>query len=377
VAYKFPPEEKTTVLREIRVQVGRTGALTPVAEFDPVSVAGSTIARATLHNEDEARRKDVRVGDTIVVRKAGDVIPEVVGPVPGLRPPDAAPWSMPPVCPSCGGQVWRPEGEVVPRCTNVACPDQRLGRLLHWASRGAVDIDGLGAEIAARLVDQGLLHDPADFYSLATESLAALDMGREKLDGTPVLLGEIVAAKLIERIESSKHRPLAKVLYGLGIRHVGSTVAESLASAFGSLDALAVAPVDGIAAVEGVGPVIAASVRAFFDNPDNVAVVDKLRDSGVALSEDRRVPDRPQTLAGLTFVLTGALERRTRDEAGDALKALGAKVSGSVSKKTSFVVVGSDPGSKHDKALELGVPVLDEDALDTVLETGQLPGGAS
>jgi DNA ligase (NAD+) len=377
VAYKFPPEEKTTVLREIRVQVGRTGALTPVAEFDPVSVAGSTIARATLHNEDEVRRKDVRVGDTIVVRKAGDVIPEVVGPVPGLRPAGAAPWEMPVACPSCGGQVWRPEGEVVPRCTNVACPDQRLGRLLHWASRGAVDIDGLGSEIAARLADQGLLHDPADFYALGAEKLAGLDMGRLKQDGTPVLLGETVAAKLVERIEESKRRPLAKVLYGLGLRHVGSAVAEALAAAFSSLDALAASPVDEIAAVEGVGPVIAASVRAFFDNPDNVAVVAKLRAAGVSLSQERTAPARPQTLAGRTFVLTGALERRTRDEAGGALKALGAKVSGSVSKKTSFVVVGADPGSKYDKALELGVPVLDEDALDTVLETGALPGGAT
>jgi DNA ligase (NAD+) len=377
IAYKFPPEEKTTVLQEIRVQVGRTGALTPVAEFDPVSVAGSTIARATLHNEDEVRRKDVRVGDTIVVRKAGDVIPEVVGPVPGLRPGGAAAWSMPATCPSCGGKVWRPEGEVVPRCTNVACPDQRLGRLLHWASRGAVDIDGLGSEIAARLVDGGLLNDPADFYLLTAETLSSLDMGRVKQDGSPVLLGDVVAAKLVERIEASKRRPLAKVLYGLGIRHVGSTVAEALASAFGSLQALAAAPAEEIAVVDGVGPVIAASARAFFDNPDNAAVVAKLASAGVSLAEERGAPDRPQTLAGFTFVLTGALVRRTRDEAGEALKALGAKVSGSVSKKTSYVVVGSDPGSKYDKAIELGVPVLDEEALDAVLDTGSLPRGAS
>jgi DNA ligase (NAD+) len=377
IAYKFPPEEKTTVLREIRVQVGRTGALTPVAEFDPVSVAGSTIARATLHNEDEVRRKDVRVGDTIVVRKAGDVIPEVVGPVPGLRPEGAGQWSMPAACPSCGGQVWRPEGEVVPRCTNVACPDQRLGRLLHWASRGAVDIDGLGSEIAARLVDGGLLHDPADFYLLTAETLSSLDMGRVKQDGSPVLLGDVVAAKLVERIEASKRRPLAKVLYGLGIRHVGSTVAEALASAFGSLEALAAAPAEEIAAIDGVGPVIAASARAFFDNPENSAVVAKLASTGVSLAEERRAPDRPQTLAGLTFVLTGALDRRTREEAGEALKALGAKVSGSVSKKTSYVVVGADPGSKYDKALELGVSVLDEESLEGVLESGDLPGGAA
>jgi DNA ligase (NAD+) len=231
IAYKFPPEEKTTVLREIRVQVGRTGALTPVAEFDPVLVAGSTIARATLHNEDEARRKDVRVGDTIVVRKAGDVIPEVVGPVLGLRTEGAVPWEMPATCPSCGGPVWRPEGEVVPRCTNVACPDQRLARLLHWAARGAMDIDGLGSEIVARLMEQGLLRDPADFYSLTAEQLAALDTGRTKKDGDPVVLGETVAAKIVAQIEESKSRSLWRLLYGLGLRHVGSTVAEAIGGA--------------------------------------------------------------------------------------------------------------------------------------------------
>jgi DNA ligase (NAD+) len=373
IAYKFPPEEKTTVLREIRVQVGRTGAMTPVAEFDPVLVAGSTIARATLHNEDEIRRKDVRVGDTIVVRKAGDVIPEVVGPVLGLRPEGAVPWAMPASCPSCGGPVWRPEGEVVPRCTNVGCPDQRLARLLHWASRGAMDIDGLGSEIAARLVDARLLHDPADFYRLAREDLAALEMGREKKDGTPVVLGETVAEKLLVQIAASKVRPLSRVLYGLGIRHVGTTVAEALAAAFGSMDRLATAPAEEIASVEGVGPVIAASVRAFVDNPDNMAVMGRLGDAGVVLAEERRAPDRPQTLAGMTFVLTGGLSAYSRDEAGAALKALGAKVSGSVSKKTSFVVVGADPGSKYDKALELGVPVLDEAALERMLTTGEPP----
>jgi len=373
IAYKFPPEERTTILREIRVQVGRTGALTPVAEFDPVLVAGSTIARATLHNEDEIARKDVRLGDTIVVRKAGDVIPEVVGPVPGLRPVGADPWRMPAACPSCGGPVWRPEGEVVPRCTNLGCPDQRLARLLHWASRGAMDIDGLGYEIAARLVEQGLLHDPSDFYELTCDRLATLEMGRSKKDGSPVVLGETVAEKLVAQIEASRARPLSRLLYGLGVRHVGTTVAEALAGAFGSVDVLAATPSDEIASVDGVGPVIAASVRAFFDNPDNTAVVERLRVAGVSLAEERRAPERPQTLAGMTFVLTGGLAKYTRDEAGAFLKALGAKVSGSVSKKTSYVVVGEDPGSKYDKALELGVPVLDEGALDRLLESGEPP----
>ena len=375
IAFKFPPEEKTTVLRDIRVQVGRTGALTPVAEFDPVLVAGSTIARATLHNEDEVRRKDVRVGDTIVVRKAGDVIPEVVGSVPGLRPAGSAEWRMPDTCPSCDGPVWRPEDEVVPRCTNVACPAQRLERLLHWAGRGSADIDGLGNEIAGRLVETGLLHDVADFYALTGEQLARLDMGRVKQDGTPVLLGSAVAAKLIATIEASKTRPLARLLFGLGIRHVGSTVAEALAGAFGSIGALATAPADTIAAVDGVGPVIAASVRAFMDNPDNAAVLEKLAAAGVKLAEERSAPTRPRTLTGMTFVLTGVLSAYTRDEAGAALKALGARISSSVSKKTTFVVVGEDPGSKYTAALELGVPVLDETGLARVIDTGLPPGG--
>jgi DNA ligase (NAD+) len=370
VAFKFPPEEKTTVLREIRVQVGRTGALTPLAEFDPVTVAGSTIARATLHNEDEVRRKDVRVGDTIVVRKAGDVIPEVVGAVAGMRPADTAEWRMPAECPSCGGPVWRPEGEVVSRCTNVACPAQRLERLGHWAGRGAMDIDGMGAEIITRLVERELLHDVADFYILTGDTLAALDMGRVKKDGSPVVLGPVMAAKLVAAIDASRARPLARVLFGLGIRHVGSTVAELLSAEFGSLDALMDAaahepPVPGqagmtiaaslaadpIARVEGVGPTIAASIRAFFANDENRALVERLRQRGVRLAEERTAPVRPQTLEGLTFVLTGALERYTRDEAGAALKELGAKVAGSVSKKTSFVVAGEDSGSKYDKAL--------------------------
>ncbi|MDP2181375.1 MAG: NAD-dependent DNA ligase LigA [Actinomycetota bacterium] len=393
IAYKFPPEEKTTILRGIRVQVGRTGALTPLAEFDPVTVAGSTIARATLHNEDEVRRKDVRIGDTIVVRKAGDVIPEVLGPVLGMRPVDAPEWRMPDRCPSCGGPVWRPEGEAVTRCVNAACPAQRLERLGHWAGRGAMDIDGMGTEIIARLVETGELHDVADFYNLEPTTLAVLDMGRVKKDGEPVVLGETVASKLAEAIDASLSRPLARVLFGLGLRHVGSTVAEQLAVAFGSMDALAeaadvapLAPGDGvtiaaalasdpIARVEGVGPTIAASVRAFFASEDNRRLLDRLRDAGVRLAQERSAPDRPQTLAGLTFVLTGTLSRYTRDEAGSALKALGAKVSGSVSSKTSYVVAGEDAGSKYDKALELGVPVLGEQELARIIETGESPAG--
>ena len=391
IAFKFPPEEKTTVLRAIRVQVGRTGVLTPLAEFDPVVVSGSTIARATLHNEDEVHRKDVRIGDTVIVRKAGDVIPEVVGPVLGMRPDNAAEWCMPAVCPSCGSEVWREPEEVAVRCTNVACPAQRLERLGHWASRGAADIDGMGAEIISRLVETGLLHDVADFYALTPETLAALDMGRVKKDGSPVMLKAVMAAKLAASIEASKTRPLSRLLFGLGIRHVGGTVGEALAAAFGSVDAIeasaAVTPpaagegvtlaaasaADPLASVDGIGPKIAASVRAFFANPVNVAVIEKLRAAGVVLAEERRAPSAPQTLSGLTFVLTGALSGFTRDEAGAALKELGAKVSGSVSKKTSFVVAGDEPGSKYDKAVELGVPVLSEDGFGELLASRERP----
>jgi DNA ligase (NAD+) len=256
----------------------------------------------------------------------------------------------------------------------VACPAQRWERLGHWAGRGALDIEGLGYEIVGRLIETGLLRDVSDFYTLTPETLADLDLGRVKQDSTPVRLGPVVAAKIHANIEASKDRPLARILYGLGIRHVGSTVSEQLAAAFRSLDALRAADEDRIASVEQVGPTIAASVAAFLHNPDNDAVLARLAGLGVRLSDEGRVAARlPQTLAGLTFVLTGGLERFTRDEATALLKARGAKVSGSVSAKTSFVVAGSDAGSKLARALELGVRVLDEQALVRVIETGEPP----
>lgn len=366
IAYKFPPEEKTTKLLGIQVSVGRTGAMTPFAVMEPVKVAGSTITKATLHNEDEVHRKDVRVGDTVVIRKAGDVIPEVVGPVLGLRPASAAEWQMPSACPSCGSPAWREPGEAVTRCTNVACPAQRVERLLHWASRGAMDIDGLGPAVLGDLLGRDLVHDVADFYALTMDDLLGVEHYKEK-----------AAAKLFANIQASKDRPLARVLFGLGIRHVGGTVAEQLASAFRSIDRLAAATVEEVGAVEGIGGIIAASVRAFFDNPDNVGVIERLRERGVRLEDEAAGPEKPQTLAGLTFVLTGALERFTRDDATAALKSYGAKVSGSVSKKTSYVVVGADPGSKYDKALELGVPILSEDDLARIIEAGEPPEATS
>lgn len=377
IAFKFPPEEKTTLLRDITVQVGRTGALTPVAELEPVSVAGSTVARATLHNLDEVHRKDVRVGDTVIVRKAGDVIPEVLGPVLSLRSPEARIWEMPSACPSCGSPVVRDEGEVAFRCISIDCPAQALERLLHWASRGALDIDGMGEEIVSRLVESGRVADVADYYSLTEDELAATSTGRVNKDGEIIRLGHTIAAKLVAAIEASKSRPFARVLFGLGIRHVGKTTAELLADAFPSMEALAAAGEGELAEVNGIGPKVAHGVWLFFRTPDNVSVIERLRAAGVTMAAEAMAPGEevPQVLSGLTFVLTGTLAASgmTRDEAGVRLRAMGAKVSGSVSKKTSFVVAGESAGSKYDKAVSLGVPVLDEAALLHLLETGEVP----
>ena len=373
IAFKFPPEEKRTVLREIRIQVGRTGVLTPVAEFDPVLVAGSTIARATLHNIDEIRRKNVRVGDTIVVHKAGDVIPEVVGPVLELRPSDAAEFHMPTHCPSCGSPVLREEGEVAYRCVSIDCPAQAHERLCHWVSRKAMDIDGLGDELIGKLVAAGLVSDVADFYdSLTQTALAQCPTGRVSVAGDDILVGKVIAAKVMDQVAQSRGRGLARVLFGLGIRHVGEQVARSLAKQFGSLANLMAADEEKIAAVEGVGPKIAHSVREFLSVDENRAVLERLQAAGVVLEEEQDEA-APQTLAGLTFVLTGTLEHHKRDEAKAALMAFGAKVSGSVSKKTSYVIAGEAAGSKLTKAQELGVPVLDEAALDVILATGEVP----
>lgn len=381
IAFKFPPEEKQTVLREIRIQVGRTGVLTPVAEFDPVTIAGSTIARATLHNLDEIRRKNVREGDTIIVHKAGDVIPEVVGPVLSLRPADAVEFQMPATCPSCGSPVIQEEGEVAFRCVSIDCPAQAVERLIHWGSRKAMDIDGLGDELINRMVEEGVLSDVADFYDKLTEEmLANMPTGRvydtdtaDHLSGDSIPVGHTIAKKVMAKVEESKTRGLGRVLFGIGMRHVGANVAELLAQEFGSIQALATAPVEKIAEIPSIGPKIAESVHEFFSIPENVAVIERLRQAGVMLEEEKPENELPQTLAGLTFVLTGTLEHFTRDEAGAQLKAMGAKVSGSVSKKTSFVVAGEAAGSKLTKAESLGVPVLDEAALQQILETGQAP----
>lgn len=396
IAFKFPPEEKTTVLREIRIQVGRTGVLTPVAEFDPVTVAGSTIARATLHNLDEIRRKDVRVGDTIIVHKAGDVIPEVVGPVLDKRPADAVEWDMPEACPACGSPVVHEGDEVAYRCVSLDCPAQLKERLIHWVSRGCMDVDGLGDELIDKMIEAGLLRDVADFYTLDADSIAALDTGRTyaKDDkkrgvaaGDPIKVGHTIAGKVMDELVRSKAQPLSRVLFALGIRHVGKSVAEVLAQRFLTIDALAAASEEDIAACEGIGPKIAASVREFLSVPENLEVLQRLREAGLALEENLGAAvvqaaqetgvdadlAAGQPLDGLTFVLTGTLVNRTRDEAGAALKLLGAKVSGSVSKKTSYLVAGPKAGSKLTKAESLGVPVLDEEALERILATGEVP----
>lgn len=396
IAFKFPPEEKTTVLREIRIQVGRTGVLTPVAEFDPVTVAGSTIARATLHNLDEIRRKDVRVGDTIIVHKAGDVIPEVVGPMLDKRPDDAVEWDMPELCPACGSPVVHEGDEVAYRCVSLDCPAQLKERLIHWVSRGCMDVDGLGDELIDKMIEAGLLRDVADFYTLDADSIAALDTGRTyaKDDkkrgvaaGDPIKVGHTIAGKVMDELVRSKAQPLSRVLFALGIRHVGKSVAEVLAQRFLTIDTLAAASEEDIAACEGIGPKIAASVREFLSVPENLEVLQRLREAGLALEENLGVAVAQaaqetgvdadlaagQPLDGLTFVLTGTLVNRTRDEAGAALKLLGAKVSGSVSKKTSYLAAGPKAGSKLTKAESLGVPVLDEEALERILATGEVP----
>jgi DNA ligase (NAD+) len=363
IAFKYPPEEQQTLLRAIQVNVGRTGKVTPFAVLEPVLVAGSTIGLATLHNEDQARFKDVRPGDTVVVRKAGDVIPEVVGPVLSLRPEavaNAGPWRMPAICPFCGSPLQRLEGEAATYCTNVDCPSRLRESLAHFAGRGAMDIEGLGYETARVLLDRGLVKDLADPYDLRAEDLLKLEgFAQRKVDA------------LLAGIAASKSQPLERLLIGLNVLHVGGTVARQLARYFGDLAALRKASKEEIAGVGGIGPVIADSVRKFFDNPRNAALVDKLIAAGVRTDTDtRRVAS---TLEGWTIVLTGALEGLTRDEAKQAITDRGGKVTSSVSTKTSVVVVGADPGSKAAQANELGVPTTDEAGFLYLLETGALP----
>lgn len=352
VAHKYPAQEQLTTVQAIDVQVGRTGKLTPVAKLAPVFVGGVTVTNATLHNEEEARRKDVRIGDTVVVRRAGDVIPEVVSVVLDRRPEGTLPFSMPDACPVCGSAVGREEGEVDTRCTaGLFCSAQRKQAVLHFAQRRAMDIENLGEKLVDQLVDGGLIHSLPDLYELQLDTLAGLDR-----------MGEKSAQNLLDGLEKSRHTTLARFIYGLGIRHVGETTAKDLARHFGRLDALLAADEQALLQVPDVGPVVASSIRHFLEEPHNREVIERLRAHGVTWPESDGAVDSmaPQPLAGKTFVLTGTLPGMSRDQAKELLEAAGAKVAGSVSKKTDYVVAGAEAGSKLEKAQALGVAVLDE-----------------
>ena len=359
LAHKFPAEEMATAVTGIDVQVGRTGALTPVARLAPVFVGGVTVTNATLHNEDEVRRKDVRVGDTVVVRRAGDVIPEVVRVVPERRPAHTTAFAMPATCPECGSAVIRLADEAVARCTGgLVCPAQRKQSLLHFAGRRAMDIEGLGEKLVDQLVDAGLVRTPADLFTLGVGKLAALERMAEKS------AGNVVAA-----IEKSRATTLARFVFALGIRHVGEATAKELARHFGSLDRLMAADQDTLTRVRDVGPVLAESIARFFAEPHNRQVIDALRAAGVHWSEGAPGGATAGPLAGVTFVLTGTLPTLSRDEAKALIEAAGGKAAASVSAKTRYVVAGADAGSKLERARALGIEVIDEDGLRALLAT--------
>jgi DNA ligase (NAD+) len=362
VAHKFPAEEMATEVLGIDVQVGRTGAVTPVARLAPVFVGGVTVTNATLHNEDEVRRKDVRIGDTVVVRRAGDVIPEVVRVLPDKRPPGAKAFVMPTTCPECGSAVVRLPDEAVARCTGgLVCPAQRKQSLLHFASRRAMDIEGLGDKLVDQLVDAGLVRTPADVYGLSAGTLAGLERMADKS-----------AANVIAAIEGSKSTTLAHFVYALGIRHVGEATARDLARHFGSLDALMAADRGQLQEAPDVGPVLAESIADFFGERHNREVIAALRKAGVHWTESTPQRAAVGKLAGRTLVLTGAMPTLTRDEAKALIEAAGGKAAGSVSKKTDYVVAGEEAGSKLAKAQELGIPILDEAGLRRLLATGKV-----
>jgi len=364
VAHKFPAEEAVTQVVDIGVQVGRTGAITPVARLKPVFVGGVTVTNATLHNEDEVRRKDVRIGDFVVVRRAGDVIPEVVRVLPERRPEDALEFRMPDRCPVCQSAVRRGEDEAVTRCTaGLFCPAQRKQALLHFASRRAMDIEGLGEKLVDQLVDSGRVQSPADIYRLQADDLAGLER-----------MGGKSAANLVQAIAASRQPSLARFIYALGIRNVGESTARDLAKAFGSIDALMGADLVRLQQVPDVGPVVAQSIADFFAEPHNRLIVRELLDLGVAPQAQAVTPAGNAPLQGSTFVLTGTLPTMSRDEARAMIEAAGGKVAGSVSKKTDYVVAGADPGSKYDKAVALAIRILDEQGLLELLKSNASEG---
>ena len=354
VAFKFPAEQKTTLLKSIEVNVGRTGAVTPFAMLDPVFVSGSTVSMATLHNADDIARKDIREGDWVIVEKAGDVIPRVIGPILSKRPADSRRWVMPTTCPRCGSTLHRAEDEAVWRCENTSCPAKLQRGLEHFASRSAMNIEGLGESLVAQVIKAGLVHDYADVYALTAEKLEQLER-----------MGKKSAAKLMLQIEKSRGNELWRLIFGLGIRHVGERASQVLARSFGAMDSLCAATIEQLQQTSEVGPVLAESVRSWFDEPRNRQLIDRLRDAGVNMEvpfDQRIAVETPGTLTGRTYVITGTLQSMSREDATAALERLGAKVTNSVSKKTTGVIVGAEPGSKAEKAQTLGVPMLDESA---------------
>jgi DNA ligase (NAD+) len=360
VAHKFPAQEQLTTVLSIDVQVGRTGKLTPVAKLAPVFVGGVTVTNATLHNEDEARRKDVRVGDTVVVRRAGDVIPEVVSVLPEKRLPDAMLFTMPAQCPVCGSTAVREEGEADHRCSGgLFCSAQRKQAILHFAQRRAVEVEGLGDKLVDQLVDSGIIRTLPDLYRLGLTSLAALDRMADKS-----------AQNIVDALQVSKQTTLPRFLFGLGIRHVGEATAKALARHFGSLDAIMDASVEGLLEVADVGPVVAQSIHTFFEQPHNREVVAQLRACGLQWEEGAPAERKPTPLSGKTLVITGTLPTLSRDQAKDLIEGAGGKVAGSVSKKTHYLLAGLEAGSKLDKARELGVAVIDENGLKELLNGG-------
>jgi len=349
VAWKFPAQQEHTVVKDIIVSVGRTGALTPVALLEPVRVAGVEVSRATLHNEDEVRKKDVRIGDTVVIQRAGDVIPEVVKVIETKRTGREKAFIMPDLCPVCGSKVERPEGEAVHRCTGLACPAQIKEHLAHFASKGAMDIDGLGYKFLEQMVDKGIIRDQADLYSLNKDDLMKMDR-----------MGDKLAQNLLDAIDQSRKPDLANLIYALGIRNVGEHLATVLARNFRSIDNLACQNIEDLTQVHEIGPIVAESIYNFFHNPKNLKVLENLKRGGVTFPEEKA--DLEQTLlTGKTFVLTGGLDSMTRDEARKVIETYGGRVSSSVSKKTDFVVVGTDPGSKYSDAQRLGVKTINEE----------------
>ena len=367
VAYKFPPEERTTKLQQIKVSIGRTGRATPFAQMDPVFVGGSTVAMATLHNEDQVAAKDVRPGDTVIVRKAGDVIPEVVGPVLTERPVDTEPWKFPEKCPSCGGPLKRSEGDANTYCRNRTCRERVIQGIGHFVGRGALDIEGLGEQTVVTLYERGLVSDPADLFGLSADDLIGLERFAEKS-----------ANSLVAEINAARDSPLSRLLIGLGIEHLGPTASELLARRFGSLDEVMTADDEQLAAIDGIGPIIAASVRSYFDDVDNAALVQRLRDAQMRFDRVDGELDAPQVLAGRSVVVTGNFDgwHLSRDEAKAAIKARGGKSPGSVNKSTFALIAGAGAGqAKLDKAAEFGVPVLDDNGLRTLLDSGELATG--